>query len=299
MEHDGRISKTNPATSPEPDGDPESDANYIRDLLRHSDKDRYWTTLFTPEPARLSLLALHAFAIELARIPDRINEPQLGQIRLQWWRDALNAIRPGAKPSHPVIDTLAIAIERHDLPVAKFDAMIEARSFDLNGQAMPDMAALHAYLDATTGAVFDIASHILGFSPEPDFVRAAARAYGLTSLMLSLPYDAARGRLFLPETLLATHGLHPNAILNGTDNPDLRAALRDLRGQATVALQEANRHFASLPRAGRPAFLPLALIPACLRKLAAADHNPLRDIVQLNPLLRYSMLWRAYLTGRI
>jgi phytoene synthase len=117
--------------------------------------------------------------------------------------------------------------------------------------------------------------------------------------MRSLPHDASQGRIFLPADLLAGHGLHPNAILSGTDNPDLRAALRDLREQAGKALEEVRPRFARLPRSARIAFLPLAPLPAYLRALASSELNPIRQIVQLNPLRRYALIWRAYLTGLI
>jgi phytoene synthase len=177
--------------------------------------------------------------------------------------------------------------------------MIGAHEFGLSDEPMRDEAALLAHIDATSGAQLRLAAAILGAQPDESLIGEAAKAYGLTAIMRSLPHDAAHGRIFLHGGLLAAHGLHPNAILSGTDNPDLRAALRDLRGQAGQALDRVRPHFARLPRAVRPAFLPLALLPAYLRALAAPDLNPIRQIVQINPLRRYALIWRSYLTGHI
>jgi phytoene synthase len=282
-----------------PAASPVQHAAHIRDLVRIADQDRYWSALFAPEPARQSLLALYALSIELSRIPDRVSEPQLGEIRLQWWRDALHQAMETGQAEHPVVAALAEAARRYALPLHELEAMIEAHKFDLSGEPMRDEAALFAYIDATSGARLRLAATVMGADPDEGLVNAAARAGGLTALMRSLPHDASQGRIFLPADLLAGHGLHPNAILSGTDNPDLRAALRDLREQAGKALEEVRPRFARLPRSARIAFLPLAPLPAYLRVLASPELNPIRQVVQLNPLRRYALIWRAYLTGLI
>lgn len=280
---------------------PFQNVSHIRDLVRSADQDRYWSVLFAPEPARESLLALYAFAIELSHIPDRVNEPQLGEIRLQWWRDTLAPAIGTGHAEHPLLAMLADTIRRYQLPVGELEAMIEARTFDLSGEPMQDRSRLERYMDATTGAQLRLAMTVLGANSDEhkSLISAAAKAYGLTALMRSLPHDASHGRIFLPADLLAAHGLHPNVILSGTDNPDLRAALRDLRDEVNRALTEARPFLAKLPRSLCAAFLPLAPISAYLRALSSPDLNPIRQIVQLNPLRRYALIWRGHLTGRI
>ncbi len=58
-------------------------------------------------PARSRLIALLALDLELARIPRSVSEPLLGQLRLQWWREAVAAARRGGAPAHPVAQALA------------------------------------------------------------------------------------------------------------------------------------------------------------------------------------------------
>ncbi len=279
---------------------PQFDGGYIGDLVRGGDQDRYWSALLAPEPARSDLLALYAFHLELARIPDQVSEPQLGEIRLQWWRDALRAALEGGAADHPVLAALAQAASRHQLPASDLAAMIDAFSFDLGDELMPDFAVLEAYLAATSGAVFALGAHILGSGPAEcgPLAAQAARAYGLAGVLRGLPHHASRGRVHLPADLLAAHGLHPDAVLQGGDNEDIRAACRDVRGRAWEAMQAFREEAVKLPRRLRPAFAPLALVQPYLKKLAAPDHHPLRDIVQLNPLARYGLIWRAYLSGR-
>ena len=277
-----------------------SEADYIRASVRAGDQDRYWAALLAPEPVRGHLLALCAFHLEIARIPEQISEPQLGEIRLEWWREALSAALAGGGADHPVLLALAAAARAHALSPTLLDAMIEARSFDLARQPMPDFAALRAYLVATAGAVFRLGAQIAGAEDgAPEASEHAAIAYGLTGLMRALPYHAARGLIFIPADLLARHGLHPQIVLDGEDNQDLRAALRDLRRQASGALQAARQALRAAPPQTLAPFLPLALVGPYLKALEAPGHHPLRDMAQLNPLRRYGLIWRAYLRGRV
>ena len=67
----------------------------VRTIARDGDLDRYVSALFAPGACREHLFALYAFNVELARIGDQVSEPQLGEIRLQWWRDALDLAASG------------------------------------------------------------------------------------------------------------------------------------------------------------------------------------------------------------
>jgi phytoene synthase len=275
------------------------EAGYIASLVKTGDRDRYWCALLAPEAARPGLLAFYAFNIEIARIPEHISEPQLGEIRLQWWREALAAALEAGASDHPVLAGLARAAAAHGLPAEPLHGLIDARAFDLYREPMPDFAALDRYLNATAGALFSLGVRILGAPAMEAASKDAALAHGLTGLMRALPYHAARGQLFLPQSLLAAHGLHPDVILQGIDNADLRAALRETGQRAGNALARAAQAVKAAPRAALPAFLPLALTGPYLKMLADPARNPLRDAAELNPLKRYALIWRAYLRGAI
>ena len=70
-------------------GSAQDDIAYLTALVRKTDRVRYYSTLFARQEIRSDLLALYGFAAEIARIPDQVTEPSLGEIRLRWWRDAL------------------------------------------------------------------------------------------------------------------------------------------------------------------------------------------------------------------
>lgn len=277
-----------------------SDADYIRNRVKAGDQDRYWAALLAPEAVRGDLLALYAFHLEIAQIPEQVSEAQLGEIRLEWWREALSAALASGGGDHPVLKPLVAAAKAHALSPMRLEGMINARTFDLAREPMADFTALRDYLVATAGAVFRLGAQITGVPDgAPDAAEHAAIAYGLTGLMRALPYHAVERRIYLPADLLAKHGLHPQIVLDGEDNLDLRAALRDLRQQASDALDAARRSLRAMPAPKLAPFLPLALVAPYLKALGAPGHHPLRDIAQLNPLLRYGLIWRAHLRGRV
>src|ERR1700733_11161323 len=67
-------------------------------VVRQHDRDRFQTVLFAPARHREALFALYAFNYEIARVREIVHEPVLGQIRLQWWREAVNAAYADAAP---------------------------------------------------------------------------------------------------------------------------------------------------------------------------------------------------------
>src|SRR5688500_7418967 len=100
--------------------DAESDAEYCHRLVRAADKDRYLASLFAPDPLRPHVHALYAFHLELARVREQVSDPQLGEMRLQWWRDAIEGIYGGATPDTPVARALARSVGHADLPKHAF-----------------------------------------------------------------------------------------------------------------------------------------------------------------------------------
>ncbi|MGH6824991.1 phytoene/squalene synthase family protein [Methyloceanibacter sp.] len=266
----------------------------VRTIARDGDLDRYVSALFAPGACREPLFALYAFNVELARIGEQVSEPQLGEIRLQWWRDALDRACAGEIAGHPVADALGRAVRQCDLSRDSLADLIDARHFDVSVRIMPDAGALDDYLAKTAGALFKLASEIgmaRARSAEPraleQAVRAAGIAYGLTGLMRALPVHARRGRVDLPEDGLLRHGTSPAQLLSEEASEGLTELLADLRKTARAALGSARQHVAELPPAARPAFLPLALVGPYLSVLQKVD--PLRQIAEINPLHR---LWR-------
>src|SRR5580693_2208603 len=112
-----------------PAGAEDLDAANLDAEVRGADPDRWLASRFIGDAdARADVIALYAFNHELARIAETVREPLMGEIRLAWWREALDEIFAGAAPRrHPVVDALSLAVRRRNLARAPLEAMVEAR----------------------------------------------------------------------------------------------------------------------------------------------------------------------------
>jgi phytoene synthase len=266
-------------------------AKTIVTILREGDPDRYLATLFAPSSARDDLSALYALNVDLARIGERVSEPSLGEIKLQWWREALDRAAINEATASPVADAIGSLLQRHSGAAEPIGRMIDAREFDVAVKIMPDMAALDAYLDGTAGSLFAAGVIVGGGNADrlQSLCAQAGRAYGLTGLMRSLPVHAAHGRCDLPEELLRRHGTSAEEVVAGQASPGLESVLAELRGKAQASLEQAERKLAELSARERKFFRPLALVRPYLASLAKVASDPFRFASTINPLYR---LWR-------
>ncbi len=280
-----------------------TDANrdIVRRAARNGDFDRYLAALFAPEPARDDLMALIAFNAEVAQIADRVSEPDLGEIRLQWWRDALDALLAGEGADNPIADALGPIVAEQSNMVPLLKGLIDARSFDVSGGQMPDMPALRAYLHKSAGTLYLMGVRLLaGRDIEAEHAVAdAGLAFGFTGLLRALPVHLARGRQFLPRTLLAEHGIDPNEVLKSDETPRIREMMEAVGAEARDALARARQALGGASAAARPAFLSLVLVEPYLAALRHRRHSPLQQIADISPLNRYGRLAWAAISGRI
>jgi phytoene synthase len=267
---------------------------FCRKLVREHDKDRYLAGLFVPSAKRKHLFALYAFNYEIARIRELVHEPMPGELRLQWWRDALSGQAHGDVARHPVAS--AVLIEQFSLPRAQCLELIDARTFDLYDDPMPDIARLETYCDSTAGALFRLAVTLLAgreLQGIAELLQHAGRAYAITGLLRAFALHASRGQVYLPLDLLARHGIAREEIVSGRGAAGLAAALAEMRARARGHYQEASRRMASLPREAVLALLPLELVPLYLDRMEEVDYDPFKTPVEVPQWRRQWTLWRA------
>jgi len=265
-------------------------AAHCTDVVRRLDPDRYFADLFAPAEARPHLFALHAFNAEISRVREIVSEPLPGEIRLQWWRDAL---RTGEGGGHPIAGALVDTIGTFNLPVPTFEALLEARTFDLYNDPMPDRATFEGYAGDTASVLFQLAAIILAKGGDPGTADAAGHggvAWSLTGQLRALPISARRKQLFLPKDSLDARGVDLEDVFASRSSPAILAALADLRALAREHLAKSR---AATPPASVAAFLPLALVEPYLRKMEKPGYDPFGAPIDLLQWRKQWILWRA------
>jgi len=249
----------------------------VREAARAGEPDRYLAGLLAPRPVRADLVAIAAFSAELLRVREIVRDAMIGEIRLQWWRDALHALARGEQTANPVADALGAAMHRHNLSSAVLGLPIEARSRELQEVAGGD---LRAAADAEA-ALFEAALLILGLPATPASDAACAdagAAYAIARRLGEGPVrqsDAARGA--------APAGDAP----------------RELRARAREALVAARRRVDGLGPRALVAFLPLVMVEPYLHAQERRDADQSGHFAHITPLRRIWRIWRAKRRGRI
>jgi phytoene synthase len=275
----------------------------IAAALRRQDHDRFLTVLLAPAARRDALIALYAFNLEVARARERVSQPLIGLMRLQWWRDSIAGIYEGTPRHHEVVEPLAEAIRAHRLERGLFDRLIDARETDMEERPPASLEALEAYASATAGGLGRLALGILGEGEAGAAAGAAAdaigTAYALAGLLRAVPFHARERRLYLPQAVIDATGLQVGELFELRSSPALREACRMVADRAHARLAEGRRAARGLPRRLLPPLLPAVLARQHLRRLATAGYDPFTRLVQEPAPGRAWRLLAASLAGRV
>jgi phytoene synthase len=262
-------------------------------LVRTADPDRYVAALYAPAEHRGALHALYAFNIEIARVREAAREPMAGEIRLQWWREALTGARDeGEVTAHPVAAALRATLARYELAAERMIGLIDAHAFDLYEEPMATRDELKAYARNTEGVILEAACAVCGargahFRP---LFGAIAVAYALTRLLVQLGPHAARRQLYVPLNVLAKQRVDREQVFGGLNSDGLREALADIREIIHASLA-AGRGDPALHDV-LPVILPAAVIGPTLQRMDRLDYDPFR-FVPLPRWRRQWLIWRA------
>jgi phytoene synthase len=270
---------------------PES-AAYATEQLRQNDRDRYFATLLLAPKERESVTALYAFNADIASVRERAREPAAGEIRLQWWADALGGEAHGDVRSNPLADALLSVIAEYRLPLPPLTRMIAARRFDLYQDPMPDVATFEGYAGETASALYQLGAMILNGGQPVETGDAAGHlgvAHALIGHLRAFGLNASQGRIFLPWEVFAICGVEEGEVLAGQGGERLTIALSRLAEMASEHLVKAEAAINALPRDLRPVFAPIALLKAQLRRLDL--ESPFQRADDLPDWRKIATLW--------
>jgi phytoene/squalene synthetase len=225
-------------------------------VVRAADKDRFLAALFAPAGLRRHLHALYAFSGEIARVREAAREVLPGEIRLQWWRDALAGQARGEVNANPIAAALLDTVAQYALPVEPLLGLIDAHSFDLYDEAMATVAELDAYGRDTEGALMTLGARVLAGGEVPGAGAAASVgiACAVAHRLRSFPLDVSRGAAGGARRTARPRAVSVRAILRCRrgDSRPLRTGLPCNRDRAALAREARPRRGRSV-HAGRGA----------------------------------------------
>lgn len=268
----------------------------VGSVVRRHDRDRFQTALFAPGRHREALFALYAFNYEIARVREIVREPMLGQIRLQWWREVVDAAYADAIPRrHQIVEALSMTIRDHSLSRDHFDRLIDARERDLDDTPPATLEALEEYAEGSSSRLIQLALEVLG-AATPEAQVAAAEvgiAYALAGLIRAMPAHAAAGRIMIPDDVAAEAGLDRGDYAARRGSPALRHAVAILTGAVTRRLAAARAMRRDLPKTALPALLPARIAEEVVKRLERAEFDPFAGAGLRDPLQSWRLVYAA------
>jgi NADH dehydrogenase [ubiquinone] 1 alpha subcomplex assembly factor 6 len=272
--------------------------SYCGQEVHRGDRERFLTCLFAPPDRREALFGLYAFNIEVAKTREVVTEPLLGQIRLQWWREAVEEMYAGSVRRHEVVKCLAEAVEAYGLTRGYFDELIDAREADLEEEEPATLADLERYAEQTGAPLVLLALQALGVPAEgaaAEAGRHVGMAWALTGLLRAVSFHARSHRIYLPRELLERHGMTRHDVFELRPHPGLPAVVRAVAESARVHLAAARAARKGVPRRAVPALLTATLADGHLSALAGAGYDPLDPRLQApRPLTQVMLALRAF-----
>ena len=273
----------------------------LRSARARGDPDRYWASLFAPRTSgRISSRALCVQLRDRSRPRGRARG-DVGEIRLQWWRDALQGEARGDVRANPVAAALDDTIVKFRLPRQALVDLIDARVFDLYDDPMPSLNDLEGYCGETSSSLIQLSSMVLAEGRDPGSADAAGHAgvaYAITGLLRAFPLACRAGQVYIPADILARHGVVRDDIVTGRGGPGLQGARwRRSAGRRPPASRSMRRTLRPRSRPmPQPAFRPLALVEPYLKADGAARLRPVPDTV--STCRNGGKIWCALAQGR-
>ena len=257
----------------------------------------YYAFRFLPPDRRRAITAFYAFCREVDDIADECRDPQVARAKLAWWREEVVNLYAG-KPSHPVTQALAEAIEPFRLPQESFEAVIDGMEMDLGLVRYPDFKQLNLYCHRVAGVVGEVAAQIFGVADRATlkYANRLGLAFQLTNIIRDVGEDARRGRIYLPQDELAAHGVREADILAARMSESF---VRLMEFQYRRAIQTYDEALALLPtvdrKAQRPGLIMAAIYRALLEEIRTDGFRVLDRRVSLTPLRKFWIAWRTWM----
>ena len=273
--------------------------DYCRQKVAESHSSFAASFRFLAPERRQAITALYAFCREVDDAVDECSDPAVAAAKLAWWRGEVEALYTG-KPTHPVTQSLAVALPRFSLPAEQLQEIIDGMEMDLHQTRYADFKALHLYCYRVASVVGLLAAEIFGYTDRRTlkYAHDLGLAFQLTNIIRDVGEDARRGRIYLPQDELARFGVAEVDILASRQTDEFRALMEF---QAERARDYYQRALGELPAADRKAqragLIMAAIYRTVLDEVAKDGFRVLDHRIALPPARKLWIALRTWLSS--
>jgi squalene synthase HpnC len=157
-------------------------------------------TWLTPREHRPAFQSIYAFCRWSDDLGDEIGDPARSLELLDWWRGELRAMFQG-HAAHPVMVALRETVTRYAIPIAPFEALVDAFVQDQRVTEYETYQQLRDYCTRSANPVGHLVLHVAGAFDEEN-ARLSDRtctALQLANFWQDVARDLAIGRIYIPR----------------------------------------------------------------------------------------------------
>jgi len=263
----------------------------------------YYSIRLASARHRDALAALYGWRSEVRSVLERVSDPGVARIKLDWWRSEIARTLSGA-PRHPLTQVLAQAFARKPtldadespdlggLPESPFFEIIASTEEILQARTPPDRDAQRRHDEQDLGALFELLMRCEGGGEREQQPQPARRA-GAWCAQVRRIRDAGwllrRGRPVFSGAQLTQAGVDALNLASATARRQLPDLLRTLAEQLWQEWPPAEPRSALTPTVR----VQVSLHRDLLRVLERSAFDVTDQRISLTPLRKLWLAWRA------
>ncbi|KAI0056570.1 hypothetical protein BV25DRAFT_1565467 [Artomyces pyxidatus] len=290
----GSTTSTNTPAVEDPDA-------YCKAFVRKHDYESFLVSQFYPKAKQKGYFALKAFYVELSTIQDSVSNAMIGEMRMQFWRDAVKAMSDGRPPHHPIAIALHNASQAGNLAPYHLKRIVDARASELQAPAHLTVDSLTAHAESTSSTLIYLLLALMQLSSET-LSHAGSHlgvAQSISTLLRALPFHASKGRMVIPAEITAKHGVSQEDVFRrGPAAPGLDDAVFEFATVANDHIITARDMFkdtgGKVPRVAMPVFSAGIPVTTYLQRLEAVNFDVFHPSLQLRHWKLPWRVWRSY-----
>jgi phytoene synthase len=190
---------------------------HSRAITRKSASNLALAFILLPRPKRDAMTALYAFCREVDDVADNETVPvEKRRAQLAEWRADVKRACEKRSPQFPVNRELQPVIQQFNLRFELFDDLLKGCEMDLDIKRYENLEALEKYCYHVASVVGLLSIEIFGCKNPAcrDYAVCLGRALQFTNILRDVRTDAARGRIYLPQSELEKFSVTEDEILN-------------------------------------------------------------------------------------
>jgi phytoene synthase len=191
---------------------------HSRALTKKSASNLALAFILLPREKRDAMSALYAFCRAVDDVADEDAAPvEQRRAELAAWRADIRRACEHIKPEFVLNQEFAPVIRKFKLPFALFDELIKGCEMDLDTLRYENYEQLELYCYRVASAVGLLSIEIFGYKNSAchDYAVHLGQALQLTNILRDVKNDAARGRIYLPQSELKKFNVSEADLLAG------------------------------------------------------------------------------------